>query len=94
MIYKYKLRAKQYNCKLKANFNIFYMKMRFFFGTRQGFCLVSKENDNKVAYLRGLARTRCPIVTKLLSLLDINQPSDDTLEEKKRKKLAGISGTR
>lgn len=34
------------------------------------------------AYLRGFAKMRCPIVTKLVSWLDMNQASEETLPNK------------
>jgi len=34
-------------------------------------------------YFKGFAKTRCPMVTKLVSWFDINQASDETLQNKK-----------
>ena len=40
------------------------------------------EIRDRFSYLRGFARTLCPIVTKLVSWLDINQANDETLLQK------------
>lgn len=39
-------------------------------------------NYRQVTYLRGFARILCPIVTKLVSWLDMNQAREETLEMK------------
>lgn len=50
------------------------------------------EGEKKASYLRGLARTRWPIVTKLVSWLDINHARDETLNnfQKTKKKQKDI----
>jgi hypothetical protein len=35
-----------------------------------------------LSYLKGLASTRCPIVTKLVSWFDMNQAREETLQSK------------
>lgn len=45
-------------------------------------CCELKSNT----YLRGYAKTRCPKVTKLVSWLDINQASEETLTQQKKDK--------